>query len=256
MGENELVPVPTLDVSTVETVLVGGDLSKLTPAQRVSYYQATCKSLGLNPLTRPFDYLVLNGKMILYARRDATDQLRAIKGISITITKRETINEVYVVTAQASEGGRTDESTGVVSMKGLSGDALANAMMKAESKAKRRVTLSIVGLGMSDETEVETIPQAKKVEVDTQTGEILESSPFVIPELSDDPHKVIPQEMVDAILPGATQKELTSMMYEIGKKNGKSTGKIHEIFKERFGVDKYQDLNEQQLREMIALLGS
>ena len=251
MSENELVPVSTLDVSTVETVLIGGDLSKLTPAQRVSYYQATCKSLGLNPLTRPFDYLVLNGKMILYARRDATDQLRAVKGISITITSRETINDVYVVTARASVGDRADESTGVVSMKGLSGEALANAMMKAESKAKRRVTLSIVGLGMSDETEVETIPQAKKVEVNAETGEILEPE-FVIPE----PPVEIDPEVIAKILPGATQKELVSMMYEVGKKNGNTTGKIHELFHARFNVDKYQDLSESQLREMIAVMGS
>jgi hypothetical protein len=32
--------------------------------------------------------------------------------------------------------------------------------MKAETKAKRRVTLSICGLGLLDETEIETIPGA------------------------------------------------------------------------------------------------
>ena len=35
--------------------------------------------------------------------------------------------------------------------------------MKAETKAKRRVTLSICGLGMLDETEVETVPQPLSV---------------------------------------------------------------------------------------------
>ena len=42
----------------------------------------------------------------------------------------------------------------------LKGDALANALMKAETKAKRRVTLSIAGLGWLDETELDTIAQA------------------------------------------------------------------------------------------------
>jgi hypothetical protein len=249
MSDNAIQEVSTLDVSTVETVLIGGDLSKLTPAQRVSYYQATCKSLGLNPLTRPFDYLVLNGKMILYARRDATDQLRSIKGISIVITKRETIGEVYVVTAQASEGGRTDESTGVVSMKGLSGDALANAMMKAESKAKRRVTLSIVGLGMSDETEVETIPQAKKVEVNAETGEILEPE-FVIPEPVKEPSDA---DIAD-VMPEASTKELTSKMYETAKEHGKTTGNVREMFQSLFKVEKYTELSDSQLRKMIVIL--
>ena len=40
----------------------------------------------------------------------------------------------------------------------------ANVLMKAETKAKRRATLSILGLGMLDETEIETIPAAAKSE--------------------------------------------------------------------------------------------
>ena len=43
---------------------------------------------------------------------------------------------------------------------GLKGDALANGLMKAETKAKRRCTLSLCGLGMLDESEIETIPGA------------------------------------------------------------------------------------------------
>jgi len=42
----------------------------------------------------------------------------------------------------------------------VGGEARANLMMKAETKAKRRVTLSICGLGMLDETEVESLPPA------------------------------------------------------------------------------------------------
>src|SRR5262249_39548261 len=56
---------------------------------------------------------------------------------------------------------RTDESIGAVNINGLRGDALANGLMKAETKAKRRGTLSICGLGFLDETETETIPRAQ-----------------------------------------------------------------------------------------------
>jgi hypothetical protein len=60
--------------------------------------------------------------------------------------------------------GRTDEDFGVVATAGkLQGEAGANLVMKAVTKAKRRVTLSICGLGMLDETEVETIPGAQIV---------------------------------------------------------------------------------------------
>ena len=48
---------------------------------------------------------------------------------------------------------------GNMPLRSLKGDALANALMKAETKAKRRVTLSIAGLGWLDETELETIPR-------------------------------------------------------------------------------------------------
>lgn len=150
-----------------ETVLLGGDLSRLTAPERLGFYQHVCQSLGLNPLTRPFEYLMLNGKLTLYARKDCTEQIRNRDGITIEITNRELFEDVYVVTAKATSYApvvRSDESTGAVSVKGLSGDAKANAMMKAETKAKRRVTLSIAGLGILDESEVESIPAARVVE--------------------------------------------------------------------------------------------
>ncbi len=59
--------------STIEDVLIRGDLSKLTEQQRTEYYLRVCQSVGLNPLTRPFDYLMLNGRLVLYARRDAAE---------------------------------------------------------------------------------------------------------------------------------------------------------------------------------------
>jgi hypothetical protein len=164
----------------LERVVIAGDLAQLTPAERLMYYRQVCESLGLNPLTRPFDYIVLNGRLTLYARKDATDQLRRIHGISVRIVAREMIDTLglYVVTARATTpDGREDEAIGAVSVKGLTGDNLANAIMKAETKAKRRVTLSIVGLGWTDESEVESIPGARTVRVDHETGEILEPAP-------------------------------------------------------------------------------
>ncbi len=156
--------------AVLEQVVVQGDLSKLTPAERVAYYKAVCDSVGLNPLTKPFDYIVLNGKLTLYARRDAAEQLRRIHGISITRLERDYQGDLYVVTAYGQDrNGRVDAATGAVAIAGLRGDQLANALMKAETKAKRRLTLSLAGLGWLDETEVDSIPGAVRpptVEVD------------------------------------------------------------------------------------------
>jgi hypothetical protein len=81
--------------------------------------------------------------------------------VSVTITSREVERDLCVVTARATTpDGRTDESVGAVDIAGLKGEKLANAYMKAETKAKRRVTLSICGLGWLDETEVESVQAA------------------------------------------------------------------------------------------------
>src|SRR5260221_10303665 len=157
----EMLPAQQLAGTSLEQVLIGGDLSKLTSADRVMYYKAVCESVGLNPLTKPFEYITLNGKLTLYARRDATDQLRQLHKVSIEIVAREVVEDCYVVTARATTPIRQDESIGAVNIAGLKGDVRANAMMKSETKAKRRVTLSICGLGMLDETEVDSIPGAR-----------------------------------------------------------------------------------------------
>jgi hypothetical protein len=152
--------VPALDARVVQEVLLAGDLGKLNPEQRIAYYNRVCETLGLNPLTQPFAYLRLSGKEVLYAKKDATEQLRMIHGVSITEVTSTRVEDVFVVTAKAmNREGRTDASTGAVALGTLKGEQLANALMKAETKAKRRVTLSICGLGMLDETEVETIKQ-------------------------------------------------------------------------------------------------
>lgn len=166
-------------------VLVAGNLGVLTAPERLDYYNRVCESLQLNPLTQPFAFITLNGKLTLYALKGATDQLRAIHNISISephITKE---GDLYVVTVSGTDkSGRMDSDMGVVAIGGLKGEALANAMLKAITKAKRRLTLSMCGLGMLDETEIEDIPASSKrppvvmpqarvsAPVDVETGEI------------------------------------------------------------------------------------
>jgi len=158
--------------NVVESVVIGGDLSKLSPEQRVSYYKAVCESIGLNPLTRPFDYITLNNKLTLYARKDATDQLRKLHDVSIDDVDIVENPTHYVVKVKGHDKtGRADVEIGVVAKTDMQGN-LGNAQMKAVTKAKRRLTLSLCGLGMLDETEIETIPDAKPVMIDAETGEI------------------------------------------------------------------------------------
>lgn len=176
----------------IEQVVISGDLKNLQPAQRVDYYNRVCQSVGLNPYTRPFEYITLNGKLTLYARRDAADQLRSIHGISLSKPHIEYPDDMVVVTVEAVDReGRTDTDLGAVSIKNLQGEARANAIMKAITKAKRRVTLSLAGLGWLDETEVDSIPGAQRIVV-SETGEIVEGDV----NFYNDP--VTPQEAQEA----------------------------------------------------------
>lgn len=148
---------------TAEQVLIGGDLKSLGEAERVKYYADVCHSVGLNPLTKPFEYITLNGKLRLYALKDCTDQLRSIHHVSVTDMTETEREGVFIVTVKVMDKtGRTDIAKGAVNIANLKGEVLANALMKAETKAKRRATLSICGLGLLDETEVEDIPAQQK----------------------------------------------------------------------------------------------
>lgn len=148
-------------IAAVEQAITAGNLAALNPEQKLYYYNQVCTSVGLNPLTRPLDFIQLNGKLVLYAKKDATDQLRKIYKVSITKLDEQVKDGMCIVTAYARDkDGKEDSDVGAVPLP-QGGEARANAIMKCVTKAKRRVTLSICGMGLLDETELETIPGAK-----------------------------------------------------------------------------------------------
>jgi len=150
--------------SRVEAALIEGDLGKLSVEEKLKHYMQVCESLGLNPHTKPFGYILLQGKVTLYALRACTDQLRTIHGVSVVSVQTVAQGGLVTVTATVRDKtGREDSDIGCVSVDGLRGEMLANAHMKAITKAKRRATLSLCGLGWLDETEAETIPSARVI---------------------------------------------------------------------------------------------
>ena len=141
----------------IESVVIGGDLAPLTPEQRVRYMQRVCTGLGLNWETSPFIYVKPHDKLILYATKDCAAQLRRRDGISIEVTGRSFMPEqgIYCVEVKATNAqGRSETAIGVVGVKGMTHEQLAGQMMRAETKAKRRVTLSLCGLGLDGEDDM------------------------------------------------------------------------------------------------------
>jgi len=156
--------------SIANQLILQGDLSKLSANDKVRYYNGYCERMGLDPFTKPFDILRLNGREVLYCTRSGTQQLNKLHKVSHLITSRDTNAEagVYIVTSKASlPDGRCTESIGAVNIAGLKGEMYANAIMKAETKAKRRATLDLLGLGVLDESEAESIPNASTVALNT-----------------------------------------------------------------------------------------
>jgi hypothetical protein len=184
--ESAAVIVPTdVSAAALEMAVGMGDFSRLQPNDRLRYIAGICQSLKLNPLTLPFRIMKLDGRDVLYATADCGAQLRARDKISIKLTSRSYEHGCVVITAHGSTpDGRQDEATGAVALtypdktvtwengqkryathpkagQPLEGLEFANAIKKAETQAKRRVALSLAGLGFPDESELITDDAAK-----------------------------------------------------------------------------------------------
>jgi hypothetical protein len=174
---SEMVAEPDSSGRVVESIVQRGDISALSPDEMREFYKDTCASLGLNPLTLPLLPLRLNGKLILYATKNATDQLAARHRMSREITFLDEVSlggKKYIrATCRATlPDGRVEVANGTAPVGGDPG----NDMLKAETKAKRRAALSLLGLGLLDESEVESIPshhRAPGPRVGVRGGEIV-----------------------------------------------------------------------------------
>lgn len=153
-----------IDSKIIAALVLNGDLKGLRPEQKIEFYKYRCEQVGLDSATKPFDLLILNGKEVLYANAACSQQLTAIHKLSHEITGREKVDDIYIVNCRViGIDKRYTENMGAVSLANLKGETLANAMMKANTKAIRRAVLAHCGLGMLDETEVATIVGAKVV---------------------------------------------------------------------------------------------
>jgi len=191
----------------LEAYIAAGDIGRLNPDQRIALYRSVCSSLGLNELTQPFQYLTLSGKTVLYATKSCTEQLRQIHGVSVVEMTRERFDDILVVTVKVREKtSREDIATGAVSLKGLAGENLSNAYMKAETKAKRRATLSVCGLAVLDESETDSIAGAQ-----TRTIEEIHGTAAPATKVEKEPRKAKPEPVIDvpvAALPAPTESIL------------------------------------------------
>lgn len=171
----------TVTAEVVNKVVLQGDLSGLSTEELVMYYGAVCRNAGFDPVVKPFDVMTLQGKKVLYPNKTASAQLTAMHGCTVNVVdKGAGPNDTYFVHVRVvKKDGSTVDDLGVVSISNLRGDAAANAIMKATTKAKRRAILSAFGIGGNDESETEGMFNTSKDEAAMQVIEA------VVAEMTD-----------------------------------------------------------------------
>lgn len=162
------------------------DVNDLSIADRQKYLWWMAVRRGLDPLTKPFDCIPDGkGKLILFANSGCADQLRQRNGISLEVVEEgflrfgETLrDDVYYVKVKAKDQeGRSSYNIGAVGVKGFVGETMANAMMKAHTKAGRRTTLDLCGLGIPDVSELDSIPNLTPKATLTEPRRIVPAQP-------------------------------------------------------------------------------
>ena len=167
----------------VSSIILHNDLSKLTKEQQVQYVSYRCSKAGLDVAGSPFN-LIPNkeGKLFLYANKEAAAQLNQLRSLSPVVSKEEFLmdNTIFKVTYKVTENGRATEDCGAVGLvkvkkmpgkpdeiRPLSPDEVADAIMKAHTKAKRRAILTHCGIGTNDLDEplivVDTAPVKEEI---------------------------------------------------------------------------------------------
>lgn len=201
----DLIRVEDADVITPDTddarsalahYLGTGDLSKLVPEQRVALYLEVCRSLSINPRTRPLDWIEFYDsetkakKLVLYPNKTCTDQLAYRHRIRTETVDEKITGTLYKVAVRGTmPDGRTEDNVAYVDLTDAQGQTLrgqryGNALMKCHTKAKRRLVLGMVGMSVPDD---DTLPGVRRVVVDGG-GNIIEHPSPEQRYLAEHPH--------------------------------------------------------------------
>lgn len=185
-----------------------GNLIGLNQDQKDAVLVELCKRYNLDLVLTPFVKIDFRGVEKFYLTASGTDQIAAQQNLTRKITEFKLNQELGLVECRATvtnadksrsedsisfypitKFSQTRDAQGKLSVTStmLQGEELANALMKAQTKAIRRATLSFVGMasGVADESEVSQptpntllpVP-AKKVE---------EPAPLPAPEVAPEP---------------------------------------------------------------------
>ena len=196
---------PTLSKEVRDYLALNSNLDGLNQQQRLELYHYRCHQAGLDPTTQPIGFMRPNGRngdLILYAKKTASEQLMKIHNLSREIRKQE-IQDLgngrtgcsFIVRISDQSGRYTDEigcvafeeyvrssgkpvynEDGSKKTRPMDGFESQNAQMKALTKASRRAVLTHTGNTMLDESETDTLPDAKIVELNAAASQAVQET--------------------------------------------------------------------------------
>jgi hypothetical protein len=160
------------------------DLNTASIEQLDAYRATVAKTMNIDPLM--LDYIWMNDpetglrNRVLYAKRGAAEVLRHELNISVTgLTLSESNGWVMFTATGKIPAGRQEMAVGAAFLEGRKGDKLAHAVMTAQTRAIRRLTLQFVTGGILDESEVQA--QSDLAGPSAASSAALAGSPLVVP---------------------------------------------------------------------------
>jgi len=179
-----------------------GETGHFSVGEKGKLLSFICDEYGLNPTFVPFNFIMFQGKERLYLTKVGCDAIANNKQLTRTITTRhyDADTNIYTVSAIVSDGVRKEEASASVFCAGfdnkkqayvrMTGEALANAYLKTESKAKRRATLAFIGFAFEEDS-FESFDKVEPIarECEAKTKAIAEQSRDVKEEIKQEPAK-------------------------------------------------------------------
>jgi hypothetical protein len=158
-------------------ILARGNIASLSEEDRTRYILALCEALSLDPRFKPIDLIPgQGGALVPYLNRGATDSLARREGIQrVTVVSPKVVDidgvKCVLCIARATDTRtlRYEERTATMIMRDH-----ANAYMRCETKAIRRATIAVLGIGMLDESELDGIRGADAI-ADTARAQALQA---------------------------------------------------------------------------------
>ena len=187
------------------------DINEMSPEEIEEYYIEICNELRINYKTKPFDIIDIPSRKgtrkIMYLNKDGAAQLSNIFKLSVIIIDKIIHKDIMTVTVECKDStGRIVQDIGSGYIGGA-GESLANCYMKIVTKAKRRAILSFCGLGILDETEVESIRKLnygskeieKEIELDIIENDITEDQIKIFDQIIEELKEIYDEEYIEKI---------------------------------------------------------